>query len=124
MDSNVLESQWHRIKGEIRSKWGKLTDDDIERIAGNKDKLVGVVQERYGYVWDEAQQIVDRYLDDYDNLKSRAIGAMSTVASKDNLQRLGNELVEVIRRYPVPALLIGLGIGYLLARRPERYWER
>lgn len=124
MDSNVLESQWNRIKGEIRSKWGKLTDDDVERIAGSKDKLVGAVQEKYGYVWDEAQQMVDRYLDDYDSLKSRAIDAVSAVASKDNIQRLGNEVVQLVRRYPIPALLIGLGIGYLLARRPDRYWER
>jgi uncharacterized protein YjbJ (UPF0337 family) len=124
MDSNVLESQWNRIKGEVRSKWGKLTDDDVERIAGSKDKLVGAVQERYGYVWDEAQQMVDRYLDDYDSLKNRAIDAVSAVASKDNIQRLGNEVVQLVRRYPIPALLIGVSIGYLLARRPDRYWER
>jgi uncharacterized protein YjbJ (UPF0337 family) len=124
MDSNVLESQWNRIKGEVRSKWGKLTDDDVERIAGSKDKLVGAVQERYGYVWDEAQQMVDRYLDDYDSLKNRAIDAVSAVASKDNIQRLGNEVVQLVRRYPIPALLIGLSIGYFLARRPDRYWER
>jgi uncharacterized protein YjbJ (UPF0337 family) len=124
MDPNVLESQWYRIKGEIRSKWGKLTEDDVERIAGNKDKLVGAVQERYGYVWDEAQQMVDRYLDAYDSLKTRAIDTVSAVASRDNIQKLGTELVELVRRYPIPSLLIGLGIGYLLARRPDRYSER
>ncbi len=39
MNSDVLESKWQKLKGEIRSQWGKLTDDDLERIAGNKDKL-------------------------------------------------------------------------------------
>jgi uncharacterized protein YjbJ (UPF0337 family) len=127
MDTNELESKWQKLKGEIRSQWGKLTDDDLERIAGNKDKLIGVLQERYGYVWDEARQMVDRYLDDYNGLKSRAVQAMKSVASKENLQRVrkdaqkvSNDLVDLVRRYPIPSLLIGLGIGYLLARRNER----
>jgi hypothetical protein len=41
--------------------------------------------------------------------------------SKENLQKMGNDLVECVRRYPVSSLLIGLGIGYLLARRSDRY---
>ena len=40
MDTNDLQGKWNRLKGEIRSQWGKLTDDDIERIAGNKDRLM------------------------------------------------------------------------------------
>ena len=76
MNSIDLESKWQKLRGEIRSQWGKLTDDDLERIAGNKDKLIGAVQERYGYVWDEARQMVDRYLDDYNGLKTRATEAL------------------------------------------------
>jgi uncharacterized protein YjbJ (UPF0337 family) len=121
MNSDVLESKWQKLKGEIRSQWGKLTDDDLERIAGNKDKLIGVVQERYGYVWDEARQMVDRYLDDYNNgLKTQATEALRAVASKENLEKLRSDVVGFVRRYPIPSLLIGLGIGYLLARRSER----
>jgi uncharacterized protein YjbJ (UPF0337 family) len=120
MDSNDLQAKWNRLKGEIRSQWGKLTDDDIERIAGNKDRLIGMVQERYGYVWDEARQMVDRYLDDYNGLRSQAADALRSVASKENLQKVGNDVADFVRRYPIPSLLIGLGIGYLLARRSER----
>jgi uncharacterized protein YjbJ (UPF0337 family) len=87
MNSSELASKWQRIRGEIRSQWGKLTDDDLERIAGNKDKLIGVVQERYGYVWDEASQMVDRYLDNYNGLKHQAAEALRTVASKENIQK-------------------------------------
>jgi uncharacterized protein YjbJ (UPF0337 family) len=120
MESNDLEGKWQRLKGEVRSRWGKLTDDDIERIAGNKDKLIGALQERYGYVWDEARQLVDRYLEEYGDLKTRASEALKAVASKDNIQKVGNEVAEFVRRHPLPSLLIGLGIGYLLARRGER----
>jgi uncharacterized protein YjbJ (UPF0337 family) len=119
MNSGELESKWQKLKGEIRSQWGKLTDDDLERIAGNKDKLIGVVQERYGYVWDEARQTVDRYLDDYNGLKTQATEALKAVASRENLRKLGDDVKDFVRRYPIPSLLIGLGIGYLLARRSE-----
>jgi uncharacterized protein YjbJ (UPF0337 family) len=119
MDTNDLQGKWNKLKGEIRSQWGKLTDDDIERIAGNKDRLIGIVQERYGYVWDEARQMVDRYLDDYNGLRSQAVDALRSVASRENLQKVKNDVVDFVRRYPIPSLLIGLGIGYLLARRSE-----
>jgi uncharacterized protein YjbJ (UPF0337 family) len=120
MNSSELQSKWQTLKGEIRSQWGKLSDDDIERIAANKDKLIGVVQERYGYVWDEARQTVDRYLDDYNGLKTQATEALKAVASNEKLRKVGGEVVDFVRRYPIPSLLIGLGIGYLLARRSER----
>jgi uncharacterized protein YjbJ (UPF0337 family) len=130
MDSNVFQGQWQKLKGNLRSKWGKLTDDDVEQIGGNKDKLVGALQERYGYMWDEAHRMVDRYLDEYgeSGFTSRIGNVMSRenfqkigdAVSKDNLQKMGNDLVECVRRYPVSSLLIGLGIGYLLARRSER----
>ena len=131
MDANVFQGQWQTLKGNIRSKWGKLTNDDVEQIAGSKDKLVGALQERYGYMWDEAQRMVDRYLDEYGqggftsriaNVVSREnLQKISDSVSKENLQKMGNDVVECIRRYPVSSLLIGLGIGYLLARRSDRY---
>lgn len=131
MDANVFHGQWQKLKGNVRSKWGKLTDDDVEQIAGNKDKLVGALQERYGYMWDEAQRMVDRYLDEYGgsgfaskigNVVSKEnLQKIGDAVSKDNLQKMGNDLVECVRRYPVSSLLIGLGIGYLLARRADRY---
>jgi uncharacterized protein YjbJ (UPF0337 family) len=120
MESNEMAGKWRQLKEDVRSRWGKLTEDDIDRIAGNKDKLIGALQERYGYVWDEARQMVDRYLDEYGDLKTKAAEALRTVASKDNIQKLGNEVAEFVRRHPLPSLLIGLGIGYLLARRGER----
>jgi uncharacterized protein YjbJ (UPF0337 family) len=120
MQSNEMAGKWQQLKDDVRSKWGKLTDDDIDRIEGNKDKLIGALQERYGYVWDEARQMVDRYLDEYGDLKTRASEALRAVASKDNIQKFGNEVAEFVRRHPLPSLLIGLGVGYLLARRGER----
>ncbi len=49
------------MKGKIREKWGKLTDDDIEFIGGKKDQLIGRLQERYGYSRDQAEREVDSW---------------------------------------------------------------
>ena len=53
------------MRGELKSWWGKLTDDDFDRIGGQKDKLIGGVQEKYGYAREQAQQEVERRLKEY-----------------------------------------------------------
>ena len=63
MNSDVFKGKWMQIKGEVKSQWGKLTDDDLDRVEGDTEKLVGRVQERYGYARDEAKREVDSFLD-------------------------------------------------------------
>jgi uncharacterized protein YjbJ (UPF0337 family) len=59
MNRDTLAGQWKQLTGEIKNRWGKLTDDDLTRAEGDYDKLVGVLQERYGYARERAQQEVD-----------------------------------------------------------------
>jgi len=61
MADHILEGQWKQLKGEAKRLWGKLTDDDLERAAGNRDKLIGSLQERYGYGKAQAQSEFDRW---------------------------------------------------------------
>ncbi|GAB6928583.1 CsbD family protein [Paenibacillus sp. JCM 10914] len=56
MDNNIFKGKWKQMKGEARKQWGKLTDDDLDVIAGEKDKLVGKIQERYGRSKDDAER--------------------------------------------------------------------
>ena len=49
MDWNRVEGNWKQFKGNIKEKWGKLTDDDLDVIDGRRDQLEGKLQERYGY---------------------------------------------------------------------------
>jgi uncharacterized protein YjbJ (UPF0337 family) len=56
MNSDTLKGQWHQVKGEIKTQWGKLTDSDLDQIEGNGEKLIGKIQERYGYAKDRAEQ--------------------------------------------------------------------
>ena len=62
MNWDQVAGKWKQVKGSVRQQWGKLTDDDIEQIAGNRDKFVGVLQERYGIAKDEAQRRADDWL--------------------------------------------------------------
>ena len=62
MDENILKGKWHQLKGEVKAQWGKLTDDDLDRAQGDAEKLIGRVQERYGYQRDEAMREVDAFV--------------------------------------------------------------
>ena len=200
MNADVFEGRWKQMRGELRSWWGKLTDDDFEKIGGKRDRLVGALQEKYGYTREAAQQEIDRRFREYDKRpgisspgsagqptsstaqargatsdettakakgaaeeaaataastaaqsvsavgekmgsladaireKAPHEGAMGTAATtvadklgaagsylqQKNMDHMVGDLTGMIRRYPIPALLIGLGIGYLLAGRARR----
>ena len=51
MDTNqdILFGKWHELKGQVRGKWGKLTDADLTQLSGKTEELAGVLQQRYGY---------------------------------------------------------------------------
>jgi uncharacterized protein YjbJ (UPF0337 family) len=66
MNADVLKGRWKQIRGEAKKWWGELTDDELDQIAGERDKLVGKVQERYGWSKQEAEIEVDRRLNDYE----------------------------------------------------------
>jgi len=59
MNRDILQGKWKQLKGQAKQKWGKLTDDELDRIEGSRDELVGLIQERYGRSRDEAEKEVD-----------------------------------------------------------------
>jgi uncharacterized protein YjbJ (UPF0337 family) len=66
MNKDVLEGKWKQIRGEAKSWWGKLTDDDLDRAAGKFDVLAGVLQERYGYTRQHAADEIDKRVTEYE----------------------------------------------------------
>ncbi len=62
MNWDIAQAQWKDFKGTLREKWAKITDDDLELIAGKKDRFIGKLQERYGYAKDKAEREVDEYI--------------------------------------------------------------
>jgi uncharacterized protein YjbJ (UPF0337 family) len=61
MNTDVVKGKWHQLKGEVKTQWGRLTDDDLTAVEGDAEKLVGRVQERYGYERDRARREVDDF---------------------------------------------------------------
>jgi uncharacterized protein YjbJ (UPF0337 family) len=70
MNQDVLQGKWKEIRGGFKKQWGKLTDDDIRRIQGSLDQITGIIQQRYGYTRERAEQEIDHFLDAYqDHMK-------------------------------------------------------
>ena len=156
MNDDTFAGQWKQMRGALKSWWGTLTDDDFEKIGGQKDKLIGVLQERYGYSRERAQNEVEQHFNEYDSvcgiglsgsgaavedLKTKAyeFGASASSMARETtagvasgLETTGSYLKEkdfgtiaadvvgLIRRHPVQALLIGAGLIYLLSRSTNR----
>jgi uncharacterized protein YjbJ (UPF0337 family) len=56
MNNDRATGVWHQVKGKIKEKWGKLTDDDLRQLEGNGEQLAGRLQERYGLLREEAER--------------------------------------------------------------------
>jgi uncharacterized protein YjbJ (UPF0337 family) len=151
-----LKDQWEQLRPQLRSWWDRLTEADLMAIEGQKDRLISIVQQRYGYPRERAQQEVERRLQEYGGrtagvaatVTSAAQGVASSMAETagtaatkaqeiagaaatavtdtvsgagtylrgKGVQTLPDDLAGLIRRHPISALLIGVGIGWLLSR--------
>lgn len=61
MNNDTVKGNWKQFKGSIKEKWGKLTDDDMDVIAGKRDQLIGKIQERSGIAKEEAEKQVSEW---------------------------------------------------------------
>ena len=65
MNTDILQGKWKQLKGKVQQTWGDLTNDDLDKIDGKRQELVGIVQERYGYSRAEAERQVDDFLSSF-----------------------------------------------------------
>jgi uncharacterized protein YjbJ (UPF0337 family) len=66
MNWDQIEGNWKQYKGKIMSKWGKLTDDDMESVKGKRTELIGLLQSRYGRAKDQAELELDQWIKQID----------------------------------------------------------
>ena len=59
MNKDIVEGKWKEMRGQVKEWWGKLTDDDLERVGGKYDQLVGLIQEKYGYTRERVEKEFD-----------------------------------------------------------------
>src|SRR6187401_271180 len=139
MNDDILAGQWKQMKGSLKSWWGQFSDDDFDRIGGQKDRLIGWVQEKYGRSHDQAAQEVDARLREYSDkyggtlgdLKAKALDVGETVVGKASeaatavrsgmgkassyfqektFDSIGSDVAAIVRKYRVQAVLLGIGL--------------
>jgi ElaB/YqjD/DUF883 family membrane-anchored ribosome-binding protein len=155
-----LTAQWEQLRPQLRTWWDRLTEADLLHIGGQQERLISVVQQRYGYPRERAQQEVERQLQEYHGQRAgvaatvthaaqdvastmaetagtsastaremagAAVGAVTDTITgtgayvrEKGVQDLPGDLAELIQRHPIPAVLIGIGIGIVVGHTLAR----
>ena len=71
MNKDVFEGKWKQIRGQAKVWWGKLTDDDLNKVAGKFESFVGLLQEKYGYSRERAQEELEKHVNEYETNMNR-----------------------------------------------------
>jgi uncharacterized protein YjbJ (UPF0337 family) len=61
MNWDQIQGNWKQFAGKVRAKWGKLTDNDLQVVAGKRDQLAGILQKKYGFAKDQAEKELDEF---------------------------------------------------------------
>ena len=62
MNDDIMAGMWKQLKGQVKQQWGRLTDDDLDKITGRHEEVVGLIQERYGWEKERAEMEVNDFL--------------------------------------------------------------
>lgn len=81
MNWDQMEGKWKQYKGQLRTKWGKLTDSDLDVIQGNRQQLVGKIQEYYGVTKENAEKQIEDFVNSLQ---------MSETADEERTRRAGH----------------------------------
>jgi len=64
MNKDIFEGKWKEMRGQVKEWWGKLTDDELEQAGGNAEQIVGLLQQKYGYTREKAEEEFNRRIED------------------------------------------------------------
>ena len=132
MDWTRVEGNWKQMRGRAKERWGKLTDDDLTAIAGRRDQLEGLIQERYGYAREKARREIEDWYRSMESNLSEQIESLragiqnlsSTVEriAKEQIPRVRsratkalNDAEEAVKRNPLAVVAIALSLGLLIS---------
>ncbi|MFB3902749.1 MAG: CsbD family protein [Acidobacteriota bacterium] len=65
MNKDIIQGNWKQIKGKLKEKWGKFTDDELDRLEGKRDQIIGKLQEKYGYTRERAEREYSEFESSY-----------------------------------------------------------
>jgi uncharacterized protein YjbJ (UPF0337 family) len=69
--TDTLGNKWPILRNEVRKRWTKLTDEDLDRVNGKTDELIRVLRRRYGYAKVQAGMEINKWLYDFDQKNKR-----------------------------------------------------
>jgi uncharacterized protein YjbJ (UPF0337 family) len=64
MNKDIFEGKWKEMRGQVKEWWGKLTDDDLDKVGGNADQIIGLLQQKYGYTHQRAEEEFNQRIKD------------------------------------------------------------
>src|SRR3954454_22494427 len=124
INAQELQGQWNKLRGQVKEKWGQLTDDDLQIQGGNVDQLVGKIQQRTG----EGREAIEKFLGELTShgasAISQAAGAVSNFASTagerfrdqygnitDQARERFDSAQDVVRHNPTQSVAAAFGVG-------------
>jgi uncharacterized protein YjbJ (UPF0337 family) len=141
MNWSQFEGKWNDVKGQVKERWGRLSDDDLTRVEGKKDRLVGLIQQKYGVAKEKAEDELNDWAtkattlfdkakegmqQGYQSIREGYENATESVSEaydqgrrylkENNIKDMAGDVRDLIGKHPLPAVLIGVGIGYMLGR--------
>jgi len=141
MNWSQFEGRWNDVKGQVKERWGRLSDDDLTRVEGKRDRLVGLIQQKYGIAKERAEDEINDWAtkaqgmferakeglqqgyqsvrEGYDSATEKVVDAYDQSKryfQQNNFKDMAGDVTDLIGRHPLPAVLVGLGIGYMLGR--------
>jgi uncharacterized protein YjbJ (UPF0337 family) len=141
MNWSQFEGRWNDVKGQVKERWGRLSDDDLTRVEGKRDRLVGLIQQKYGIAKEKAEDEINAWAstaqgvferakegmqsgfqnlrEGYETAQEKVVDAYDAgrkYLQQANIKDMAGDVRELIGRHPLPAVLIGMGIGYMLGR--------
>lgn len=121
-----LRGGWNQFKGQIKEKWGQLTDNDLTQAEGNVEKLVGVIQQKTGAARREVEAFFDQMMEDGSSVANRVASTAKQYANhagemmSDGYEQVSNrmqegyeEAEELIRSRPAESLSVAFGAGII-----------
>jgi uncharacterized protein YjbJ (UPF0337 family) len=96
MDSNRIEGSWAELRGKAKQQWGNLTDDELTRIGGKKDELMGRIQARYGYGKDKAKEEVENWLESLGQSSEPVMAQVN--AAKDGAKQVADNFTTAMQK--------------------------
>lgn len=105
MNADMANARWDEMRGDVQQKWGRLTNSDLDQVQGQLNKLVGLIEDRYGYSPRKAQAEVNRFLSRYGIETGDMAGAASGLMA--GVQRSMND-------YPLAFVAAGLVLALVL----------